>query len=119
MKSLGLGLALLMAASPGAAAEETLRAYAVQGDAIPQSLTGKPGDATRGAQLVADRQRGLCLLCHTGPFPDSQAQGTLAPDLEEQLAAANAARAAAFLARGGVVPTDRLSADFTPAVWAQ
>jgi L-cysteine S-thiosulfotransferase len=24
---------------------------------------------------------GLCLLCHTGPFPEEKFQGTLAPDL--------------------------------------
>jgi sulfur-oxidizing protein SoxX len=28
-----------------------------------------------------DRQRGLCLLCHTGPFPEQRFQGDLAPDL--------------------------------------
>ncbi len=81
MRSFALGLVLLMATSPGAAAEETLRDYVVQGDAIPHSLTDEPGDPTRGAALVTDRQRGLCLLCHTGPSPDVRAQGTLAPDL--------------------------------------
>lgn len=28
-----------------------------------------------------DRQRGLCLLCHSGPFPEERFQGNLAPDL--------------------------------------
>ena len=27
------------------------------------------------------RQRGLCLLCHSGPFPEERFQGTLAPSL--------------------------------------
>ena len=25
---------------------------------------------------------GLCLLCHSGPFPEERLQGTLAPDLK-------------------------------------
>ena len=51
------------------------------GDAIAQSLTGTPGDAERGLKIVTNRQVGLCLLCHTGPFPEERFQGTLAPDL--------------------------------------
>src|SRR5262245_57963472 len=53
----------------------------VVGDAIPASLTGEKGDATRGRGIVADRTVGLCLLCHSGPFPEVRRQGTLAPDL--------------------------------------
>ena len=56
-------------------------AWVVQGDAIAQSLTGVPGDAARGRAVVANRQVGLCLLCHTGPFPEERFQGNLAPDL--------------------------------------
>jgi L-cysteine S-thiosulfotransferase len=82
MKALGLLMALIASVpTPVALAEDVLRTFIVRGDAIDLSLTGRPGDAVRGAQLVADRQRGLCLLCHTGPFPQPQAQGTLAPDL--------------------------------------
>nr|WP_311766207.1 sulfur oxidation c-type cytochrome SoxX [Neorhizobium tomejilense] len=58
-----------------------MRAFAVVGDAIPQSLTGQAGDAARGRAVVTDRQKGLCLLCHTGPFPEQRFQGNLAPDL--------------------------------------
>jgi sulfur-oxidizing protein SoxX len=62
-------------------AEERHEAYRVVGDAIPDSLTGRLGDAGRGRAIVADRQQGLCLLCHRGPFPDVALQGDLAPDL--------------------------------------
>ena len=55
--------------------------YTVVGDAIPQPLTHEPGDAARGRAIVANRQVGLCLLCHSGPFPDERFQGDLAPDL--------------------------------------
>ena len=51
------------------------------GDAIPASLTGEPGDPARGRAIVATRSRGLCLLCHSGPFPEERFQGDLAPDL--------------------------------------
>jgi len=55
--------------------------YTVVGDAIPESLTGAPGDPARGRVIVTSRQRGLCLLCHSGPFPEERFQGDLAPDL--------------------------------------
>jgi sulfur-oxidizing protein SoxX len=55
--------------------------YQVVGTAIPASLTGKPGDPVRGRAIVVDRTRGLCLLCHPGPFPDQPFQGNLSPDL--------------------------------------
>ncbi|OGA39761.1 MAG: sulfur oxidation c-type cytochrome SoxX [Betaproteobacteria bacterium RIFCSPLOWO2_12_FULL_68_19] len=50
-------------------------------DAIPAPLTGARGDPGRGRALVANRQVGLCLLCHSGPFPEERFQGNLAPDL--------------------------------------
>ena len=52
------------------------------GDAIAQSLTGTPGDAERGLKIVTNRQIGLCLLCHSGPYPQERFQGTMAPDLK-------------------------------------
>jgi L-cysteine S-thiosulfotransferase len=50
-------------------------------DAIPSSLTGAAGDPALGRKIVLDRQVGLCLLCHSGPFPEERFQGDLAPDL--------------------------------------
>jgi L-cysteine S-thiosulfotransferase len=40
------------------------------------------GDAERGRQIVANRQVGLCLLCHAAPIPEERFQGDLAPDLK-------------------------------------
>jgi sulfur-oxidizing protein SoxX len=68
-------------AADHARAEDGLRPYVVVGDAIPTPLTGTPGDAARGRAIVGNRQVGLCLLCHSGPFPEEKFQGTLAPNL--------------------------------------
>ena len=75
-----LAFALLLMAS-GAHAEDGLRPYKIVGDAIPSPLTGEPGDAGRGGAIVANRRVGMCLLCHSGPFPEQRFQGTLAPPL--------------------------------------
>ena len=65
---------------PCVADQQGLRDYAVVGDAIPTSLTGMPGDATRGRALVLERTS-TCILCHSGPFPETKFQGDLAPSL--------------------------------------
>ncbi|WP_291296296.1 sulfur oxidation c-type cytochrome SoxX [Elioraea sp.] len=75
----GAIVAMLLATMPAAADEP--RPVMIGGDAIAASLTGRPGDAARGRAIVADRQRGLCLLCHAGPFPEERFQGNLAPSL--------------------------------------
>jgi sulfur-oxidizing protein SoxX len=72
-------LSLVMAAA--AARSDELRPYAIVGDEIPQPLTGEPGDPARGRAIVINRQQGLCLLCHSGPFPEMTLQGDLAPSL--------------------------------------
>ncbi len=54
---------------------------AFSSDDIPASLTGAKGDPARGRAIVVNRQLGLCLLCHSGPFPEERFQGNLAPDL--------------------------------------
>ncbi|ADH89279.1 putative cytochrome c, putative SoxX protein [Ancylobacter novellus DSM 506] len=51
-------------------------------DALPRPARLAPGDAADGARLVADRQKSLCVLCHSGPFPNPHLQGNLAPDLK-------------------------------------
>ncbi len=72
-----VAFAVLAAASPAAAA-----GYAIVGDEIPAPLEGTVGDATRGRAIVADRAVGLCVLCHSGPFPELRFQGDLAPPLD-------------------------------------
>ena len=84
VRSFGAGLAVCagICLSSGACAQVPgLVPYAIEGDAIPASLTGAPGDPVRGRAIVLNRQAGLCLLCHSGPFPEERFQGNLAPDL--------------------------------------
>jgi sulfur-oxidizing protein SoxX len=72
--------AVLMAGAHARA--DALRPYTIVGDAIPISLTGANGDPARGRAIVTNRSVGLCLLCHSGPFPDERFQGNMAPDLK-------------------------------------
>jgi sulfur-oxidizing protein SoxX len=77
-----LVLMIVVAGDPvPAQADSGLRPHTVVGDAIPAPLTATPGDAARGRAVVTNRQVGMCLLCHSGPFPEERFQGTLAPDL--------------------------------------
>jgi sulfur-oxidizing protein SoxX len=78
--SANLWIAASIVALPSAAPAESLQSVVVLGDAIPASLTGAPGDATRGRALVVERTS-TCILCHNGPFPEQKFQGDLAPSL--------------------------------------
>ena len=76
------GIAVLVAMSIGLGlAQDAVRNYEVVGDTIAAALTDWPGDPVAGRAVVANRQIGLCLLCHSGPFPEERFQGDLAPDL--------------------------------------
>ena len=50
-------------------------------DGIIEPLTSVPGDAIRGRAIVANRQLGLCLLCHSAPIAEEKFQGDLAPSI--------------------------------------
>ena len=77
----GLALVALYAFAAAAAAAQEPTPFTVESDAIAASLTGQKGDAARGRAIVTNRQVGLCLLCHSGPFPEERLQGNMAPDL--------------------------------------
>jgi len=66
-----------------------VNAQVITGDSIFESLSTEPGDAARGRIIVASRQTGLCLLCHSGPFPEERFQGNLAPELKASAARLN------------------------------
>ena len=69
-------------------------------------LTTSAGDPVRGRTIVTSRQTGLCLLCHSGPFPEERFQGNLAPDLGE-----SAARLSAGQLRARLVDPSRFDPD--------
>jgi sulfur-oxidizing protein SoxX len=51
-------------------------------DGIAEILPGAvAGDPERGRAIVADRQAGLCLLCHSAPIAEVRFQGDLATNL--------------------------------------
>lgn len=75
-------------------------------DVILESLSGKPGDAARGRVIVLSRQTGLCILCHSGPFPEERFQGNLAPDL-----AVSAARLSKQQLRARIVDASQFNPD--------
>jgi sulfur-oxidizing protein SoxX len=63
------------------ATAQTLVPFKIENGAIAQFLTGIKGDPAKGRAIVVERQKGLCLLCHSGPFPEERFQGDLAPSL--------------------------------------
>ncbi len=71
------------------------------GDLIQNPLTSSPGDIARGRAIVGSRQVGLCLLCHSGPFPEERFQGNLAPDLTASVGHSTAAQLRARLVDPG------------------
>jgi L-cysteine S-thiosulfotransferase len=55
--------------------------YTVVDDGIPVALTAQPGDASRGRDIVTNRQVGMCQLCHQVPASNDRFQGDIATDL--------------------------------------
>ncbi|HET9207441.1 MAG TPA: sulfur oxidation c-type cytochrome SoxX [Burkholderiaceae bacterium] len=65
-----------------AQAEPDLRSrYTVVGDGIPKPLAPDAPNVENGRRIVTERQTGLCVLCHSGPFPEARFQGDIATNL--------------------------------------
>lgn len=77
IRSICVGVGLLFAQIHPAVAAD----LKVVGDGVAQALTPTPGDAPRGRALVANRQQGMCLLCHDAPIKEERFQGNLGPSL--------------------------------------
>lgn len=78
MKLLRLALAGLLAfASAGSPAAE----WAIEGDRIASSLTGRRGDPVAGRALLTDRRASACVLCHVVPGAAEAEMGNLGPSL--------------------------------------
>src|SRR5438270_12256881 len=63
-------LAVVSVRLPARGADPPLAPYEVVGDAIPTPLSDAAADPAHGRAIVVDRRLGLCLLCHSGPFPE-------------------------------------------------
>lgn len=74
------GLALAGTIATGTQAAELVD-YKIVDETIPQSLTGKPGDAANGKKIVINRKKGNCLACHVMPIPEQQFHGLTGTDL--------------------------------------
>lgn len=74
-------LAAGMAAVVAGCATPPPTAPAVERDAMPTPLTALPGRPAEGRRIVADRQVGLCLLCHSAPLAEAPFQGDIASNL--------------------------------------
>jgi sulfur-oxidizing protein SoxX len=99
-------LAMLLLAAWTVSLANPSQAQTWSGDSIANPLTATPGDAAKGRVIVASRQTGLCLLCHSGPFPEERFQGNLAPDI-----GASAGRLSEAQLRARIVDASR----FNPA----
>ncbi len=55
--------------------------FAILNNVIAEPLQGRIGDVARGRAIVANRQIGLCLLCHAAPIAEERFQGNLSVDL--------------------------------------
>lgn len=81
LRGAGWLAAIALVCGVSGAGAESLRPFAVLGDTIPRSLTGRLGDPQRGRDVVVKRELGNCLLCHRMPIPEERFQGTIGPDL--------------------------------------
>jgi len=83
MKRIMLGaVALVASAAVVNAAEIDPAEVKYDEGAVAMSLTGKPGDATAGAQVVASKKLGNCVACHVvDALPDVPFQGNVGPEL--------------------------------------
>ncbi|MEN3949998.1 sulfur oxidation c-type cytochrome SoxX [Iodidimonas sp. SYSU 1G8] len=84
MRALGAVLLLgLSVAATGCGERELLDPDQVVGDAIPNSLTGLPGDPETGRAIFVARESGHCVLCHVVADLDAPFQGNVGPALSD------------------------------------
>ena len=75
------GIALLGLSFSAAAADGPV-GYRIENQAIPESLTGRPGDPVRGQRIVRDPDRATCLICHAIPIEGEPDPGNIGPPLD-------------------------------------
>ena len=74
---------LATAATTTMATAAEMVSYKVVEDTIPDSLTGKPGDAANGKKIYLNRKKGNCLACHaTKDLADHPFHGNVGPPMD-------------------------------------
>lgn len=95
-----------------AAAQAQTVDYKVEGDGIPKSLTGKPGNPARGKALLAKREAANCLSCHAIKDKELQPGGTRGPALDGVGAALTPAQLRLSVVDMGSLKRDALMPSF-------
>ncbi|AWN50203.1 sulfur oxidation c-type cytochrome SoxX [Methylobacterium terrae] len=93
---------MLLALTQSAHAQTPPSPVTIVGDAIPDPLDGRTGDAERGRAIATDTRKGLCPLCHTG-LGGTAPSGDLGPDLADVGARLSAGRLRLRLVDGRVL----------------
>ena len=57
--------------------------YRIESFAIPESLTGRPGDPAQGERIVRDPDKATCLICHALPIDGEPDPGNIGPPLDD------------------------------------
>ena len=81
LKFMALALMAGCVTATSVAAAAQAPPFHVVDDGIPVALTTQPGDAARGREIAANRQVGLCVLCHQLPMAADRFQGDIATSL--------------------------------------
>lgn len=71
----------LLTLSPFSLADEPYYKWEVKDFAIEKPIGGLKGNAKRGRKLVANRDKGNCLACHSLPIAEEGFHGTFGPPL--------------------------------------
>jgi len=71
------------AVATGCGEDRLVEPAQVSGDAIPNPLTGAPGDPAKGRAIFAARDGGHCVLCHGVAGLDVPFQGNVGPALSD------------------------------------
>jgi len=84
MRAISTCLLLGMAAvGTGCGEDRLVEPAQMSGDAIPNPLTGAPGDPAKGRAIFAARDGGHCVLCHGVAGLDVPFQGNVGPALSD------------------------------------
>lgn len=75
--------AVAMATIAASASADLVKYTVVDDRAIPESLTGKPGDPVNGKKVFVNRKLGNCLACHqVSELSDQPFHGEIGPPLD-------------------------------------